>query len=47
MVVSQLAKNLFNFMDPKYSSPYSQKPAIWPYPEPVQSSPQFHMQDPF
>jgi len=39
LTVPQLAINSPRCMEPGSSSPYSQQPAIYPYPEPDKSSP--------
>jgi hypothetical protein len=39
----QLVKKFPAFMEPEGSSPHSQAPATYPYPEPAQSSPHTHI----
>jgi len=42
LLVSQLAKKFPIYMEPKCSFPYSQKPEIGSYPDPLESSLQAH-----
>jgi hypothetical protein len=42
LIMIQLDMKFFIFMEPEDSLPHSQKAALMPYPQPVESTPHWH-----